>query len=32
MNKYTGEVRKRSQNLLIVEGNHEKNELVLVTV
>ena len=27
MNKYTGEVRKRSQNLLIVEGNHEKNEL-----
>lgn len=24
MNKYTGEVRKRSQNLLIVEGNHEK--------
>lgn len=27
MNKYTGEVRKRNQTLLIVEGNHEKNEL-----
>ncbi len=27
MNNYQGEVRKRSQNLLIVEGNHEKNVL-----
>lgn len=27
MNKYIGEARKRSQNLLIVEGNHEKDEL-----
>lgn len=27
MNNYTREVRKRSQNLLIVEGNHEKNKL-----
>lgn len=27
MNKYQSEVRKRSQNLLIVEGNHEKNKL-----
>lgn len=27
MNKYLAKVRKRSQTLLIVEGNHEKNEL-----
>lgn len=27
MNKYIGEVRKRNQSLLIVEGNHEKNQL-----
>ena len=27
MNSYRGEVRKRSQNLLIVEGHHEKNRL-----
>lgn len=27
MNDYIGEKRKRSQNLLIVEGNHEKNKL-----
>lgn len=27
MNKYEGEVRKRSQTLLIVEGDHEKNDL-----
>lgn len=27
MNNYRGEVRKRSQNLLIVEGHHEKNKL-----
>ena len=27
MNNYTGEVRNRSQTLLVVEGNHEKNEL-----
>ena len=27
MNNYIGEVRKRSQNLLIVEGKHERNEL-----
>lgn len=27
MNNYHGKVRKRSQNLLIVEGNHEKNKL-----
>lgn len=27
MNNYVGEVRNRSQTLLIVEGNHEKNEL-----
>ena len=27
MNNYIGEVRKRSQNLLIVEGKHEKDEL-----
>lgn len=27
MNNYQTEVRKRSQNLLIVEGNHEKNKL-----
>ena len=27
MNNYRGKVRKRSQNLLIVEGNHEKNKL-----
>ncbi len=27
MNKYQSEVRKRSQNLLIVEGHHEKNKL-----
>lgn len=27
MNRYQGEVRKRSQNLLIVEGHHEKNTL-----
>jgi len=27
MNNYLAEVRKRSQTLLIVEGNHEKNEL-----
>lgn len=27
MNSYQGEVRKRSQNLLIVEGHHEKNKL-----
>lgn len=27
MNNYMGEVRNRSQTLLIVEGNHEKNEL-----
>lgn len=27
MNDYISEVRKRSQNLLIVEGNHEKNRL-----
>lgn len=27
MNNYQGEIRKRSQTLLIVEGNHEKNEL-----
>lgn len=27
MNNYQGEVKKRSQNLLIVEGNHEKNKL-----
>ena len=27
MSKYEGEVRNRSQTLLIVEGNHEKNEL-----
>lgn len=30
MNKYQSEVRKRSQNLLIVEGNHEKNKLFWV--
>lgn len=27
MNKYEGFDRKRRQNLLIVEGNHEKNKL-----
>ena len=27
MNSYRGEVRKRNQNLLIVEGHHEKNKL-----
>lgn len=27
MNNYCGKVRKRSQNLLIVEGHHEKNRL-----
>lgn len=27
MNDYHGEVRQRSRNLLIVEGNHEKNKL-----
>lgn len=27
MNNYAGNVRKRSRNLLIVEGDHEKNEL-----
>lgn len=27
MNNYRGKVRKRSQNLLIVEGHHEKNKL-----
>lgn len=27
MNSYQGEVRKRSQNLLVVEGCHEKNKL-----
>ncbi len=27
MNNYRGRVRKRSQNLLIVEGHHEKNKL-----
>lgn len=27
MNKYLSETRKRGQNLLIVEGNHKKNEL-----
>lgn len=27
MNSYQGEIRKRSQNLLIVEGHHEKNKL-----
>ena len=27
MSNYRGEVRKRSQNLLIVEGHHEKNKL-----
>ncbi len=27
MNKYRDEVRKRGQNLLIVEGHHEKNKL-----
>ena len=27
MNNYQGDVRKRSQNLLIVEGYHEKNKL-----
>ena len=27
MNNYRGEVRKRGQNLLIVEGHHEKNKL-----
>lgn len=27
MNNYIGETRKRSQNLLIVEGKHEKDEL-----
>lgn len=27
MNSYAGEVRRRGQNLLIVEGDHEKNEL-----
>ena len=27
MNSYQGEVRKRRQNLLIVEGHHEKNRL-----
>lgn len=27
MNDYIGEERKRKQNLLIVEGNHEKNRL-----
>lgn len=27
MNNYQGKVRKRSQNLLIVEGHHEKNTL-----
>lgn len=27
MNNYMGEVRDRNQTLLIVEGNHEKNEL-----
>ena len=27
MNNYQGEVRRRSRNLLIVEGHHEKNKL-----
>ena len=27
MNNYGGEARSRRQNLLIVEGKHEKNEL-----
>ena len=27
MSRYVGEVRRRGQNLLIVEGKHEKNEL-----
>lgn len=27
MNDYAGEVKKRSRNLLIVEGNHEKDKL-----
>lgn len=27
MSNYVGEVRRRGQNLLIVEGKHEKNEL-----
>ena len=27
MNDYQGERRKRGQNLLVVEGNHEKNKL-----
>jgi hypothetical protein len=27
MNNYRGKVRKRSQNLLIVERHHEKNKL-----
>ena len=30
MNDYIGEARKRRQNLLIVEGNHEKNELFML--
>lgn len=27
MSNYVGEVRRRRRNLLIVEGNHEKNKL-----
>ena len=27
MNDYIGDERKREHNLLIVEGNHEKNRL-----
>ena len=27
MNNYQGKIRKRGQNLLIVEGYHEKNKL-----
>ena len=27
MNSYQGQARKRSQNLLILEGHHEKNKL-----
>ena len=27
MNNYSVEIRKRGQNLLIVEGKHEKDEL-----
>lgn len=27
MNEYIGEVRRRRQNLLVVEGKHERNKL-----